>query len=867
MLNHTLTNLKHIQPQSNRLCIMLILFPLGLNIGIARAEQYFDPAFLSDGNGAVIISDLSRFGQNNFQLPGTYRVDIFVNNEYMSTRDLSFYEITTSENGKKLAPCLDLATLEQYGVQSVLYPQLASSQATCIPFMDIIEGASYQFDFSKQKLSISLPQAALNNKAKGYIPPEQWDKGINAMFLNYNLSGNNSSTNDSSYFLGLNTGLNLGLWQLRHSSALNHNSGLENDKTKFNNISTYVQRPLIGLKSQLVLGDGNSGNDVFDSVSFRGARIYSSDEMIPDSQQGYAPTIRGVAKTNARIVVMQNGYMVYQTYVSPGPFVLDDLHSTSSSGDYQVKIEETDGSVQQYVVPYSTLPILQREGRTKYDVVVGEYRSGNKAKSNPNFTQLTAVHGLKNGLTVYAGTQLSRHYQSGVLGIGSNLGDWGAFSVDVSHANSELADGSSHSGQSYRFLYAKSMLNSGTTFRLLGYRYSTRGFYTLDEVAYNNMQGQDSAIYTDGTQNQIPLATNYYNLHNAKRGNFQANISHNFKEYGTFYLSAHQQDYWGTPEKDRWIQAGYSTSFKGVNYTLSYSRNQSRGLNKDDYLLSFNMSFPLSNLLRKSAPTNRVMERAYASVSTVHNAHGSDSYMASVSGTLLEDNNLNYQFSQSYAHDQGNAGSLSVAYRGTYGNAGIGLNYDKKQTQLNYSVSGGMLLHSDGITFGQNIYDTTVLIKAPGAKGVSLENNPGVKTDWRGYTFLPYATNYRQNRIALNPETYSDNLEIKNNVQYAIPMKGAVVRTTFKPMVGVRALVKFNYQDKKIPFGSTVTELETKNTSMTNEEGQAYITGLPLQGTLKVQWGADAIEQCSSKYDLDQQQLKQAVTQIELQCE
>lgn len=864
------SNKQNLRDLARPLLVLAIKLTLSLSLGLAvrlsYAEQYFDPAFLTDGHSSVKVSDLSHFEHSGFQLPGVYRVEISVNDTYIATRDISFYSVTSAEKKDQLAPCIDLATLEQYGVQSQLYPELAKSQQSCIPFTEIIDGAQYDFDFIKQKLSLSFPQAALSNRVKGYIPPEQWDQGINAMFLNYNFSGSNDSLNHNNYFLSVGAGLNLGPWQLRHSSSINYNQDHPYKNVQFSHLNTYVQRPLVGLKSHLVIGNNSSNNEVFDSLSFRGVRLYSSDEMIPDSQQGYAPTIRGVAKTNARIVVQQNGYTVYQTYVSPGPFVLDDLHATSSSGDYQVKVEEADGSVQQYTLPYSTLPILQREGRTKYDVIVGEYRSGKPNQANPYFGQFTAIYGMQNGLTVYAGSQLAEKYQSGLIGIGSNLGHWGAFSVDVTQAKSELADGSSHLGQSYRFLYAKSMLSSGTTFRLLGYRYSTRGFYSLSDVAYNDMQGTTTGIITDIADNKIPVITDYYNLYQTKRGNIQANISHNFGDYGTFYLSAYQQDYWESSNKDKWIQAGYATNHKGVNYSLSFSKNQTRGLNKDDYLLSLNVSFPLSNLIRTAKQNHKLVERAQLSLSSVYNANGPDAYMASLSGTLLDDNNLSYNLSQSYVPDRGNAGSLSLAYQGRYANTGIGYNYNQRHRQLNYSASGGVLLHADGVTFGQNIDDTIILIKAPGAKGVSLENYPGVKTDWRGYTFLPYAVNYRYNRVALNPESYADDLEIKNNVQYAIPMRGAIVRTTFNPMVGIRALIKFKHPSKSIPFGSIVTELNTQNTSMIDDEERAYVTGLPLRGSLKVQWGTGVGDQCTTHYDLSAHPLNAVLTQVELTC-
>lgn len=89
-----------------------------------------------------------------------------------------------------------------------------------------------------------------------------------------------------------------------------------------------------------MLGDSNTGNDVFDSVGFRGGRLYSSDSMYPDSLQGYAPTVRGIARTPAKVVIRQNGYVIYQSYVQPGAFAITDLNPTSSSGDLEVTVEE-----------------------------------------------------------------------------------------------------------------------------------------------------------------------------------------------------------------------------------------------------------------------------------------------------------------------------------------------------------------------------------------------------------------------------------------------------------------------------------------------------------------------------------------------
>lgn len=57
--------------------------------------------------------------------------------------------------------------------------------------------------------------------------------------------------------------------------------------------------------------------------------------MLPSSMRGFAPEINGIAQSNARITVSQNGNVVYQTYVAPGPFSIKDLYPTGSSGTYR----------------------------------------------------------------------------------------------------------------------------------------------------------------------------------------------------------------------------------------------------------------------------------------------------------------------------------------------------------------------------------------------------------------------------------------------------------------------------------------------------------------------------------------------------
>ncbi len=76
----------------------------------------------------------------------------------------------------------------------------------CVPLTELITDATTRFDVGQQRLYLTVPQAFMGNRARGYIPPEMWDDGINAGLLNYNFTGNNvhNDTGGSSNYAYLN---------------------------------------------------------------------------------------------------------------------------------------------------------------------------------------------------------------------------------------------------------------------------------------------------------------------------------------------------------------------------------------------------------------------------------------------------------------------------------------------------------------------------------------------------------------------------------------------------------------------------------------------------------------------------------------
>ncbi|ELT4731204.1 fimbria/pilus outer membrane usher protein [Salmonella enterica] len=685
----------------------LVLTPLALAIALAPApgwaENYFNPAFLSDDPSAV--ADLSTFSRNA-QAAGMYRVDVYLNNTFLATRDIAFQAVKTTgksapTDDSGLRACLTPEMLKNMGVNTGAFPLLAKAAAgSCPDLASAIPAARTRFDFAQQRLDISIPQAAMVASARGYIPPQYWDEGINALLLNYTFTGANSQDRspggsaENSYFLGLNSGLNLGAWRLRDYSTWNANSGDQNSDSDWQHISTYLERDVVFLQGELTAGDSYTPSALFDSLPFRGLQLASDDNMLPDSMKGFAPTIHGIARSNAQVTIRQNGYIINQRYVPPGAFTINDLYPTAANGDLTVEVKESDGSINRYNVPYSAVPILQREGRLKYAATVAEYRSDSSQKEKVKFSQATLIWGLPHGFTLYGGTQLSSHYHALAIGSGANLGDWGAVSLNIS----------------------------------------------------------------------VPLS--------------------------------------------QWLQ------------------------HDDEVTRHHNV---------------------YATFSTSTDKQHNVTQNAGLSGTLLDENNLSYNIQQGYQnHGIGESGSASLEYDGAKGNANIGYNVSDNgdYQQVNYGLSGGLVAHAHGVTLSQPLGNTNILIAAPGAANVGVVDQPGIHTDARGYAVVPYATTYRQNRMALDVNAMADDVDIDDAVTRVVPTEGALVLARFKARVGARALVTLNHNGKPVPFGATVTVNERHAEAIVDEAGEVYLSGLSAQGVLHVRWGNLPDQQCVASYHL-----------------
>ncbi|MEG4687665.1 fimbria/pilus outer membrane usher protein [Enterobacter cloacae] len=785
----------------------------------ANADDEFNLRILELDTPLENTSTLKNFINDNGLLAGSYPTTIMWDRDVLDIRTLTY---VLSDDKQHLLPELTKADLREYGVKVDTIPDLKEldDQAYVRDISHFIENARYDYDQDNQTLKLVIPQIYRDRAAAGAINPKFWDDGAPAAWTSYQLSGSQqhySSGNTSSTWLGLESGINLGAWRLRNNSTWSDASGWEA-------IASTLQRDIKALKSQLEMGQTYTNGELFDSVQMTGVKLETDTAMLPVSQQGFAPVVRGIANSDAKVTIKQNGYIIYQTNVSPGPFEIRDLSQVTSGADLEVTVEEADGSEHSFIQASASVPVLQREGGFKYSLAAGRYR-GNEGEDEPIFAQGTAIYGLPYGVTAYTGALGASLYHALLLGLGADLGHFGSASVDLTTARTAFDDGRDDaSGLSWRAQYAKDIPDTDTTVTLASYRYSTSGFYTFQEAIDRRDSEIDDGIYT-------------YRRTNNRRSRMQLNLSQRISDWGSAYLNGYQQDYWDMDGHERSVSAGLSSSWRDITWSISYNLTRTPDADTDRQMA-----------LTVNIPFSKWLPDTWATYSANTASGGFVSHQAGLGGTALEDNKLSYNLQQSYANQNtGYGGSLSGRYRGASGEVGMGYSYGGDNRQWNYSAQGSVVAHEHGVTLGQPVRDAFAIVHINKGDNVKVQNGRGIYTDLFGNAIVPSLTAYRHNAITVNTQDRQD-IDIDAATQDRVPTKGAAIKVSFDARVGRRALVTLLFAGKPVPFGAVVA-LDT-TTAIVGDGGEAYLTGLHDKTTFSVQWGEEAEQQCQGEIDM-----------------
>ncbi|EFH7843633.1 fimbria/pilus outer membrane usher protein [Escherichia coli] len=807
--------------------------------GAGYAEDYFDPdLLLTSHQGNTEKIDLSQFEKESSLAEGTYLVDVIVNTAWVSS-EMVLFKISHPDG--KLTAQLNREQLDRWGVNTDSNDALtALKRGEYIDDLSrIIPGATIHFEQQKLKLDIEIPQIAMKSSSYTQLPEvDKWDDGIPALLFNYMFSGMKSNSAFAnrhakmhSLFLSANGGANLGPWRLRSSIAWSQQA----NSPIFSN--RYIARDLQNLKSELTVGETWTQNDILDSVNFTGLKLKTSDDMIPDNQRGFSPVISGVATSRAQVSIYQNHNLIYQTSVAAGAFRLTDLPQTTNSGELTVVVREANGNTQQWVQPYTGLPIMQRNGHGEYEFAIGRAIFDYYNRDiRPTFGQGTFIYGLPANTTGYGGTLLSRKYAAMTAGAGVSLGDLGAVSIDNAWSHAIESHNPTVSGNAWRLKYSKNLLTTGTTIDISDFRYASRGYMSfMDSQSVSPLMGSQIIGYRN-------------NKH--RRNSQQIILRQNFSHWGNLNLSAIHEDYWDSDEKDNRFSLGYGTSIgaASLSMNIAVNKNQFTMPGPKNYCeVSFNISIPLDAF---SSDSNS--HYGNLSYQTIRDGRGKFSHMGSLSGMLND--NWNYEFGQSTSQGQDAITTLNMGYDGSTGNTQFAYDWSHHQQTMSASATGGVVIHPWGVTLAPFLGESIALIRAPGASGVHIVNTHE-NTDWRGYAVIPSLINYRYNAINLDPDGLDSHVMLTETGRRVVPTKGAVVVAEYPVRTGRQAIITLHYRQGTVPFGAMVSLATDHNkgvAGIVGDNGEVYLSGLTEEGYLRVIWGRDVNKQCSTYFKLPQ---------------
>lgn len=843
------------------------LFPMSICSWAAENSQYtFDESLFLGGDFG---KGLKRFNADNNTPAGKYSVDIYLNGRFIQRDSVDFVNNSAQ---KESEPCLSREFYVQSGVNESALPQsdeLAKSQ--CKSPEALLKGASWSFDQPRLRLDLYIPQALLTRSPRDAVPVESWDAGESLMFLNYSTNYYQSryrsgSGGTSQYgFLGLKSGINLGLWQLRQQSSATYSQSSSRSRYQWQSLQTYMQRPIAALNSNLMIGQSYSGGSLFGSMAYNGVKLETDQRMWPQSRRGYAPEIRGTAQTNARVVVSQNGRTIYETNVPQGPFVIDDLSSTHYEGDLKVEIIEADGRSSTFTVPFSAVPDSMRPGVSRYNAVVGRARDYGDTQNL--FGDFTYERGISNSLTGNLGLRIADDYQAILAG-----GVWshwlGAFGLNTTWSHAQIDDNQSQSGWRVQASYSRTFDYTGTNVALAGYRYSTEGYRELSDVLGERASKKHGSnnVFKSDTLNQ--------------RNQFTAMINQSLGDYGSLYLSGSVMDYYDNQSRNTQLQVGYSNSWKNISYNLAISRQQSVYRNQTDMdgseqgrsrsylgntenLITLTFSIPLSFGGRDN----------YISTSLSHADSSGNSGQTSVSGMLDDAGTLNYSVYAGYQQNrESQAGSTknwgaNLQKNSAFGTLNGSYSASSDYTQWGVGGRGAAVIHRGGITLGPYLSETFGLVEAKGAKGALVKNGQGARIDSNGYAIVPSLTPYRYNTISLDPKGINKHTELKSTQSRVIPYAGAAVKASFDTLSGYGVLIKAKINGTEaLPMGASVLDEQNNVVGMSGQASLIYARVRERQGILTVKWGDSPQEMCRVSYVLPESSEQQELVSVAGQC-
>ncbi|TDN54073.1 outer membrane usher protein [Buttiauxella sp. JUb87] len=753
-------------------------------------------------NNAILMGNAKNNDLSSFNIaglaPGSYLVDIYVNDSWRGYQELVF---TKNAQGE-LVSCYSAQLLNNLGINPQKMNKLLAEQAGfcgSIAQWDTTGNASERLNSGQLDLRLNIPQAYLEQSDSNYIQPELWQAGIPAISVGYNADyysaqqrGDDRGSTDSAW-LGMDVRGSAGGWLMEHLGSLDWDS---RSGKHYSSNRTTLKRPIVGWKSMLSAGQFYTDSQMFDGISLLGLSLESEDQMHPDNTLNWAPVIRGVAETNARITVTQDGRTLHQASVPAGPFAIDSILPANTGGELLVTVQESDGRIRRFSVPFSTVPQLLKPGVARYSLSAGAVdESGND--QDPLAAQVSWQYGVNNYLTFYSGASGFEDYQSALLGSGFNT-PRGVIAVDITQSRFNF-DERFYQGQQYRVTYNRTLPMLQTTL-WFETKFNSQHYY-----------GQRDAL------DEWDANSDYRVLR--EKNSYSLSMNQPLTEQrGSFYLSGSIKTYWQQQNNYRQYAVGYTNNWRNLTWSISAQRfwneDEFGTATKDDQIaLMFSYYLPRSN-----SGYTQISSETYSNNGKAHNSR------LGFTTSADNENNLIWGANTSYAR----GGDMDWGVNGNYRSPLTTMNATWSQGsswhQASAGLSGLLVAHAGGVTLSPERSDTVALVYAPNAEGAHIDGVPGTRFDSNGYAIMPWLRPWRVNDIIIDPKGADDGITFAKTQSKVAPYQGNVVSVVFETKLNRQQIIRPQLQGKQtLPFGATIRDNANNHVGYVGQGGLLYI--------------------------------------------
>ena len=757
--------------------------------------------------------DLSQFSHGNYIMPGTYTMTVHVNQNEISDRVINFYP-SDDEASDSLA-CISPELVKQLALKSGVMKEITWWHENECLNIESIKGMEARVELANYGIYLSIPQAYLEYDSPNWDPPSRWDEGILGVLFDYNLNLRARHSVDKSnnqYNLSGNgvAGTNLGAWRFRADWQSNWNRESGKNKVsehEFKWTRYYAYRALPLLKASLTLGEDYLRSNIFDSFRFIGLSLVTDDNMLPPNLRGYAPEVTGVAKTNAKIVISQKGRIIYETLVAAGPFRIQDL-SEAVSGELDVRVEEQDGSVQEFKINTASIPYLTRPGSIRYKIASGRPQNFIHKMTGPMFGMGEFSWGISNGWSLYGGAILSQKYNAQSLGVGRDLFVLGALSFDITQSQAKLrASNESLTGRSYRLSYSKTFDEIDSQVTFAGYRFSEKNFMNMSEY----LDSYNRKGYRTGNNKEM----------------YTISFNKNFRELNTsLYLNYDHQTYWNKPSNNRYslVVSRYFDigRFRNISLSLSAYRNEYDRVHDNGAYLSMSMPWGSNSSINYSLSTNRS--------DTTHRAGYYE---------RIDDKN-DYQVNVGHSRNGANFSGY-YNYQGNIAKVSSNVGYQESQySAAGVSAQGGVTLSSEGGALHRvNVSGgARLLVDTDGVSGVPIRGTGSiVKTNYFGKAVLADMSSYYRSNASIDLNELGNDVDATKSVVQATLTEGAIGYRKFGIIAGRKAMATVRLIDgASPPFGAVMLNERQQETGIVGDEGLVYLSGIKPNEVMTINW-------------------------------